>query len=272
MEEPTHEVESEAEAVAITQEKPVPKKRGRKRKVVKEGEEAAATSNKEGDTTPGEIIKCPKCRRTFKSIRGFNIHTTKMHGEEEEGRGEDEEDEEEEEEEGEENGEEGEGGRNDVATKKSKKTSSSTSSSSVETPRSSASQVPSYRIEMSIVKAKVQFLVASDLTFDAAFEQMLDKIDFDFDHLYTATITNNAGSKRINSPLVEDTDIYDHPKPISGDKIKMSGLRLERNDVVKVLYDFGDEWDITLKMLEERQGPSQTVTMLKSRGAIPQQY
>lgn len=90
--------------------------------------------------------------------------------------------------------------------------------------------------------------------------------DFDDDHLYAFYMD---GKKYSN-------DFYNSPKDIHGpyvNEVKIGGLDLYEGQSFLYLFDFGDEWELTIHLLKFTPGEKVGVPQIKEKfGEAPDQY
>jgi hypothetical protein len=109
--------------------------------------------------------------------------------------------------------------------------------------------------------------LSADATLDDLVGVILDSIDFDSDHLYEFSYRDRTGrTVQVLSPEAEEGD--------SADEVQLGALPLEVGDTMKLVYDFGDNWQFTVQL--ERIDPSgaegELPRILEEHGRAPVQY
>jgi hypothetical protein len=110
--------------------------------------------------------------------------------------------------------------------------------------------------------------VPADFTLDDLVAAILDAVDFDFDHLYEFTFRDRFGGKvSATHPQCDDGEL-------PADEVEIGELPLQPGETMKFVYDFGDNWQFTVK-LERIDPPNKRMKrakVLESHGKAPQQY
>jgi Plasmid pRiA4b ORF-3-like protein len=104
-------------------------------------------------------------------------------------------------------------------------------------------------------------------TLDTLVRWILDSVDFDYDHLYEFTYGDHLGTK------VSAT----HPAMDEGpwaDQVRIGTLPLEPGQRMKLVYDFGDNWQFAIKLerIEPPSAKNKTPRILERHGKAPEQY
>ena len=116
---------------------------------------------------------------------------------------------------------------------------------------------------------KIWRLIAmpADATLDTLVSWILRSVNFDSDHLYKFTYSDRLGATlRALHPYMEESP--------STDEIPIGTLPLEPGRTMELVYDFGDNWEFTVK-LERIEPPGAKVKapkILESHGKSPRQY
>jgi Plasmid pRiA4b ORF-3-like protein len=120
-----------------------------------------------------------------------------------------------------------------------------------------------------VLLGKVWRLIAipADASLDHLVHLILRSVNFDSDHLYSVTYRDRMGTQvRINGPDVEDGP--------STDGVQIGALPLEPGQTMDLLYDFGDNWEFTIK-LDRIEPPGTKIKapgVIESHGKAPEQY
>jgi hypothetical protein len=97
---------------------------------------------------------------------------------------------------------------------------------------------------------------------------ILDAYRFDYDHLYELMLRDRSGrSLTIAHPCIEDAKHWT-------DEFAIGSLPLDPGQSMTFLYDFGDQWQFTVK-LEKILPPNHKMTRMKvieKKGKAPKQY
>ncbi len=116
---------------------------------------------------------------------------------------------------------------------------------------------------------KVWRLIAipSVKTLDDLVHVILRSVKFDHDHLYEFTYRSRMGATvQVNHPAME--------APPYTDEVRIGTLPLEPGQTMDLTYDFGDNWQFTVKLerIEPPDPKHKTPRILESHGKPPQQY
>ena len=96
---------------------------------------------------------------------------------------------------------------------------------------------------------------------------ILRSVDFDSDHLYEFTYRDRLGAKASASHAAMDEGPW-------ADQIPVGTLPLEPGQTMQLLYDFGDNWQFTVKLerIEPPGARAKGPRILESHGKAPSQY
>ena len=125
-----------------------------------------------------------------------------------------------------------------------------------------------YRWRVSLGRALRRIVAPADLTLDDLTMCILDAFDFDCDHLYCFELPDRYGRKlRIACPYEQDSATHT-------DEVSLGDLPLAKGGVMKFLFDYGDNWQFTVKLEGvEPHDPGLTHPKITDRrGDPPAQY
>jgi hypothetical protein len=109
--------------------------------------------------------------------------------------------------------------------------------------------------------------IPADQTLDDLLHWVLRSVKFDTDHLYNFTYVNRMGIEvRVNDP--------NSGEPPWTDEVEIGTLSLEPGQTMGLLYDYGDNWEFTIK-LERVEPPGTKIKaphIVESHGKAPKQY
>ena len=108
--------------------------------------------------------------------------------------------------------------------------------------------------------------VSADITLDGLHEVIQEVFEFYNDHLYAFFMDNSAWSSR---------DAYFCPEDGEGrltSDYRLRDLSLFKGKKFLYLFDYGDEWRFQCRVLREEAGSSDGYEILRSKGALPEQY
>jgi hypothetical protein len=109
--------------------------------------------------------------------------------------------------------------------------------------------------------------IPADQTLDDLLHWVLRSVNFDTDHLYSFTYINRMGiAVRVNDPISGDAP--------TTDEVQLGELPLEPGQTMDLLYDYGDNWEFTIK-LERVEPPGTKIKaprIIESHGKAPKQY
>jgi Plasmid pRiA4b ORF-3-like protein len=120
-----------------------------------------------------------------------------------------------------------------------------------------------------VLLGKVWRLIAisADATLDALVHWVLRSVNLDSDHLYSVTYRDRMGTRVcVNSPEGGDAP-FTH-------SVQIGALPLEPGQTMDLLYDFGDNWEFTIK-LDRIEPPATKIkapAIIESHGKAPEQY
>jgi hypothetical protein len=107
----------------------------------------------------------------------------------------------------------------------------------------------------------------AEFTRDELLGLILHSMEFDSDHLYEFRYIDRLGAESpANSPMMDEGPY--------ADEIKIGTLPLDLGQVMKLTYDFGDNWQFTVKLerIEATNSKAKKPRLLESHGEPPEQY
>lgn len=124
-----------------------------------------------------------------------------------------------------------------------------------------------YVISVSLMKGCYRHIkIASDKTLDELSSAILSAFDFDNDHLHAFFMDNKRWSRDEEYRL----------QPEGGGRntatTKLSQVGLEKDKKFLYLFDFGDEWWFSCKVLKVIDGACENTEVVRSVGEAPEQY
>ncbi|MBI1914976.1 MAG: plasmid pRiA4b ORF-3 family protein [Planctomycetes bacterium] len=120
---------------------------------------------------------------------------------------------------------------------------------------------------VSLGKVWRQIAIPADLSLDDLVGAILDCFDFDSDHLYEFTYRDRFGG------LARALHPYCDEGPF-GDEVRVGEVPLNPGQSMKLVYDFGDNWQFDVK-LERIDPPNKRLKkprVLEKHGKAPEQY
>ncbi|MCR5141420.1 MAG: plasmid pRiA4b ORF-3 family protein [Ruminococcus sp.] len=124
-----------------------------------------------------------------------------------------------------------------------------------------------YVISVSLMKGCYRHIqIASNKTLEELSQAILDAFDFCDDHLHAFFMDNKLWS--------DDDSYYADAEDGQRDtsKYKIGQLGLEKDKKFVYLFDFGDEWDFSCKVLKVIDGVCEDTEVVRSVGEPPVQY
>ncbi len=116
---------------------------------------------------------------------------------------------------------------------------------------------------------KIWRLIAmpADATLDDLVGWILRSVDFDSDHLYEFTYRDRLGAEASASHAAMDKGPW-------ADQLPVGTLPLEPRQSMRLVYDFGDNWQFTVKLerIEPPGAKAKGPRILESHGTAPSQY
>jgi hypothetical protein len=112
-----------------------------------------------------------------------------------------------------------------------------------------------------------QIAMPADATLDDLVGWILEAVDFDDDHLYEFIYRDRLG-RQVRAGHPEDEE-----GPFA-DEVLIGELPLEPGQSMKLIYDFGDNWqfDVRLESIAPRRGGGKLPRIVEKHGKAPQQY
>jgi hypothetical protein len=120
---------------------------------------------------------------------------------------------------------------------------------------------------VSLGKVWRRIAIPADLTLDDLMGTILESVNFDDDHLYEFTYRNRFGaSVHANHP-------FDEEGP-HGDEVRIGEVPLSPGQSMKLVYDFGDNWqfDVKLERIDPPNKRMKKPRVLEKHGEAPEQY
>ena len=116
---------------------------------------------------------------------------------------------------------------------------------------------------------KVWRLIAmpADKTLGNLVEVILHSVEFDNDHLHEFSYRNRLGAwVSVHHPAMDE--------PPYTDEVSIGTLPLEPGETMKLTYDFGDNWQFTVKLdrIDPPDAKLKAPRILESHGKAPEQY
>jgi hypothetical protein len=107
----------------------------------------------------------------------------------------------------------------------------------------------------------------ADATLDDLVGWILEAVDFDDDHLYEFIYRDRLG-RQVRAGHREDEE-----GPFA-DEVLIGELPLEPGQSMKLIYDFGDNWqfDVRLESIAPRRGRGKLPRIVEKHGKAPEQY
>jgi len=130
-----------------------------------------------------------------------------------------------------------------------------------------APQKGSFVFEISIGQCKRKIELPVNHTLDSLFHEIIDAVDFDYDHLYEFRIKDIIGiTREYAHPYMDSCDEY-------ADEVELSAVGLGIGQEFILIYDFGDNWQFKIKLIEANPGSSiKKARLLEKKGEAPKQY
>lgn len=116
---------------------------------------------------------------------------------------------------------------------------------------------------------KIWRLIAmpADKTLDDLVDVILRSVKFDNDHLHEFSYRNRLGAKvEVHHPAMDE--------PPYTDEVSIGTLPLEPGETMELTYDFGDNWQFTVKLdrIDPPDAKLKAPRILESHGKAPEQY
>lgn len=128
-------------------------------------------------------------------------------------------------------------------------------------------QEGTYIFKVSLGRAWRRVAIPGTSTMSRLADIILDAFDFDSDHLYSFTYRNPFGRESVvNHPYMEE--------PPSADDVNLGDLHIKAGSSMIFLYDFGDDWEFTVKLekIDQIDPNMKHPTILETHGKAPDQY
>ena len=126
----------------------------------------------------------------------------------------------------------------------------------------------SYAISVSLATGLYRHIrISADSTFDELSRAILSAYGFDNDHLHAFFLDNRFWSRNDDACLWYEPESESEP---STSEVLLRGLT--QGAQFKYLFDFGDEWRFSCKVLRVVEEPTPVPTVIRSVGAAPAQY
>ena len=132
----------------------------------------------------------------------------------------------------------------------------------------------SYVISVSVDKGCYRHIrIDADSVLGQFSEAILEAFEFDDDHLHVFFMDNRAWSRDPYACYWSDPDdeMDDNVNP-STYEITLRELNLEEGTKFMYLFDFGDEWRFSCRVLQVLDEQTKKPQVVRSVGAAPEQY
>ena len=129
----------------------------------------------------------------------------------------------------------------------------------------------SYVISVSLGKGCYRHIrISADMTFDDLSCAILDAFMFDNDHLHGFFMDNIFWSRNEDTCIWAD-DMDGEAIHVS-DEVTLREWKLSEGQAFKYLFDFGDEWRFSCKVLRAMPELTESPQVIRSKGDAPEQY
>ncbi len=137
----------------------------------------------------------------------------------------------------------------------------------LEYPKEKEPIIGVYRLKISFGRVYRIIEISSDKNFEFLALAILEQFNFDNDHLYEFSFTNNLGIDiTIGHAMVDGADLW-------VDEYKIKELPLQVFESFKFIFDFGDWWEFDILIEKIKEGETvDEVKLIKSYGTAPEQY
>lgn len=112
--------------------------------------------------------------------------------------------------------------------------------------------------------------VDSNETFEELADQILRAFDFDNDHCYAFFLSGKAWDR--NSLTLLSANACESSSEHHVADYLLSDYLPEKGKSILFLYDFGDKWRFSIRLLKKIDGPTYGCKMLLDKGDNPEQY
>ena len=109
--------------------------------------------------------------------------------------------------------------------------------------------------------------IAEGATLFTLHKTILDAFDFDDDHLHAFFVYDRALDEKVEYMCPEGD--LNHARGYTN-KVRLSKIRLKKDDAFLYVYDFGDVWRFQIKVLRVLDEATKTPTVLKTVGEVDQ--
>lgn len=115
--------------------------------------------------------------------------------------------------------------------------------------------------------------IDADDTLDELSEAILDAFEFDNDHLHAFFMDNQAWSQNPAACYWQepDEDMMDNVNPAT-DEITLRELGLTAGQKFKYVFDYGDDWRFSCRVLKALEEHTDMPQVMRSVGDAPEQY
>ena len=115
--------------------------------------------------------------------------------------------------------------------------------------------------------------VGADDTLDMLSDEILDAFDFCNDHLHAFFMDNRAWSSNPEACfwMDPDDDMMENVNP-GTDEVTLRELDLPVGHKFKFVFDFGDDWEFSCRVLKKLEEDTEFPKVLRSVGKAPEQY
>jgi hypothetical protein len=121
--------------------------------------------------------------------------------------------------------------------------------------------------KVSLGKVWRALALSAEHTLDDLIGVILDSVNFDYDHLYSFTYRDHLGR------TVEATHPYSDDG-LPADEVQLGSLPLKVGESMKLVYDFGDNWqfDVKLERIDPPGTKGKLPRIIEKHGKSPEQY
>ena len=133
----------------------------------------------------------------------------------------------------------------------------------------------SYVISVSVGKGCYRHIrIDADNTLSQLCEAILDAFEFDNDHLHAFFMDNRVWSRNLyacywSDPDEEEMDGNVNPSTY---EVTLRSLKLSEGQKFLYLFDFGDEWRFSCRVLKVLDEQTKDAQVVRSVGEPPEQY
>ena len=125
-----------------------------------------------------------------------------------------------------------------------------------------------WQFKVSWGKVWRRLVIPAESSVDELVAGILNAFRFDIDHLYAFTVRDRSGRNvQIAHPAVDDAEYIT-------DEYAIGSLPLDPGQSMKLVYDFGDWWEFTVKLekILPEDGKLRKAKLIAKNGKAPRQY